>query len=381
MNMLFGSSPSSSGRIETMKSAEIALISFTHRFLGIYSFSNSNDNNESKLVALANNSTTSTPDSKTTTFKKYQSETHTLEVFDTKIPRSSVPLRQPKSMFQRENEVTDHFTIHGVKVTSHSYDKTHTTKEAEEPPLVLLHGYMNGSLYFYRNLLGLSNFIGPQVYSLDCLGWGLSSRPKFSLETGSTTTSSKTTNNNDHDHESYTTEQVYVESLEAWRKSHCINKMILGGHSIGGLFACAYAEKYPENVERLILISPAGVPDDKEIDMEARLKDRPLRFKMMFGVAKGLWNLGVNPSSFLRNLPESTGRRWVRNYIEGRLPAITCPEEKKHLGEYLYTNAALPGSGEHSLNKVLKPTSFAKKPGVHRIPQLKVNNVEFIYVS
>jgi pimeloyl-ACP methyl ester carboxylesterase len=29
----------------------------------------------------------------------------------------------------------------------------------------------------------------------------------------------------------------------------------------------AYCEKYPERVERLILISPAGVPDDGGIDI------------------------------------------------------------------------------------------------------------------
>jgi hypothetical protein len=69
----------------------------------------------------------------------------------------------------------------------------------------------------------------------------------------------------------------------------------------------------------------------------------------------------------------------VENYIRGRLPSITCPREQRYLGEYLYTNAALPGSGEDCLGKILKPTTFAYKPTLHRIPTLKVKHVSFIY--
>ena len=69
----------------------------------------------------------------------------------------------------------------------------------------------------------------------------------------------------------------------------------------------------------------------------------------------------------------------VQRYVESRLPTITCPDERKHLTDYLYTNAMLPGSGEYCLNKILKPTAFAHKPTLHRIPLLKVKNVAFIH--
>lgn len=39
-----------------------------------------------------------------------------------------------------------------------------------------------------------------------------------------------------------------------------IDKMHLLGHSMGGIIATAYAEKYGEDIETLILASPAGVP-------------------------------------------------------------------------------------------------------------------------
>jgi cardiolipin-specific phospholipase len=359
LSSIFSSSSSQlAARIETMKSAEAALISFAHRFKDLNDDHDHDHDHELKYRG---------------------SETHELELFDTRIPRSAVPLKAGKKcqllLLTRnkndDNQEESHLVIHGIKVTSNIYKQNHSNTEEKESPLVILHGYMNGALYFYRNLLGLSNHsFGGQVYALDMLGWGLSSRPVF-----------ETTSMGDarDDTGTYDAEQVYVESLEAWRKEHKIQKMTLGGHSMGGYMATAYAEKYPENVDRLILISPAGVPDDKEIDVKGRMKDASYTFRFVVGAVSKLFNAGVTPAAFLRNLPESRGRKMVHKYIEGRLPAITCPDERKHLGEYLYTNAALPASGEDVLNKILKPTTFAHKPTLHRIPELKVKHVSFIY--
>jgi cardiolipin-specific phospholipase len=61
----------------------------------------------------------------------------------------------------------------------------------------------------------------------------------------------------------------------------------------------------------------------------------------------------------------------VDGYIVNRLPAIDCPEEQKHLSEYLYQNSMLPGSGECCLSEILTAGAFAKIPLVHRIPNIK----------
>lgn len=234
--------------------------------------------------------------------------------------------------------------------------------------IIRLHSYANGALYFYRNLLGLSeSHFGGKVFALDLLGWGLSSRPEFKTR-------------NDNGDEISAAEDFFVESLEAWRKEHKLEKMTLGGHSMGGYLSVAYCEKYPQHVERLILMSPAGVPvgpDEKELDDQR--KGLPLRFRFMIGLASHLWTAGHTPSSFVRSLPEKSGRKMVGGYVEKRLPAISCPEERSALTEYLYTNAALPGSGEYCLNKILKPMAFAKRPIMHRIPALQVSDISFIY--
>jgi len=287
-----------------------------------------------------------------------------LEVFDTEIPRSAVPIKgakkcvfECKSREEAKNDDGDRLFVHGVKAIPE--DGAGPTPY-EGAPLVLLHGYGNGALYFYRNLLGLSDFYGT-VYALDMLGWGLSSRPPF-----------KTPEDTIEAAESF-----FVESLEEWRKANNLEKITLGGHSMGGYVSVAYCERYPERVDRLILLSPAGVPDFKP-DPEMR-KGLPLRMRLMIGMASSLFERGTTPGSVLRTLPESRGRAMVRRYVEGRLPAISSPDEQLALMEYFYTNFVLPGSGEKCLNRILGPMAQGRSPTVFRIPKLDVEEVAFIY--
>ena len=59
-------------------------------------------------------------------------------------------------------------------------------------------------------------------------------------------------------------EHFFLSSLEAWRESVGVEKMILVGHSLGGYLASAYTVRYPERVSGLILVSPAGIPRGPE---------------------------------------------------------------------------------------------------------------------
>ena len=166
---------------------------------------------ESKLIEFAKNRF----------MHEQQHNNSVFELFDTPIQSPSVIKKHHSSDALSSCQVFDdaeHYSLHGVKVIKQQ-EEEHST-----PPLILLHGYANGSLYFYRNLHGLSQFFG-QVYALDLLGWGLSSRPKFDL----------LQNQNMSEEESRVklAEQFFVESLESWRKSHNISKMTLAGHSMG----------------------------------------------------------------------------------------------------------------------------------------------------
>ncbi|KAJ1678415.1 hypothetical protein EV182_004093, partial [Spiromyces aspiralis] len=116
--------------------------------------------------------------------------------------------------------------------------------------LVIAHGYGCGIGNFYRNYNSLSLAEGWRIFSIDWLGMGRSSRPLFNpLKEKS------------EDKRVDMTEDFFVESLEAWREKMGLQTMTLVGHSIGGYFCAVYALRYPERVNKLILVSPAGIPE------------------------------------------------------------------------------------------------------------------------
>ena len=59
-------------------------------------------------------------------------------------------------------------------------------------------------------------------------------------------------------------EHFFVSSLESWRASVGLEKMVIIGHSLGGYLASAYAVRYPHRVSGLVLVSPAGIPHGPE---------------------------------------------------------------------------------------------------------------------
>jgi proline iminopeptidase len=52
--------------------------------------------------------------------------------------------------------------------------------------------------------------------------------------------------------------RLMVEDLEALRRHLKLDRVMLAGHSWGGMLAMAYASSHPENVDRLVLIESGG---------------------------------------------------------------------------------------------------------------------------
>lgn len=329
-------------RMETMRKAEAGLVALARRF---------GDRNTKDDVGQS---------------------TYKMELFDTAISSSILPLwSNGADNSCCDDDKEEPLSMHAIRVThennqqSSSSNSSQRLQRQEEYPLVIVHGYMNGALYFYRNLAGLANYFNT-VISVDLLGWGLSSRPSFRLKDDSVESA----------------EAFFVESLEAWRSKNQIDKMTLAGHSMGGYLSVAYCEKYPERVDRLLLLSPVGVPEEtseEQNDFRERVMKSSLPRRLMYGMFVSLWESGYTPASLLRSFPESRGRRLVEQYIERRLPAIADPDERAVLSEYMYTGNILPGSGEYCLGAILKPGAMAKKPLLRRIPNLGVKNVSFFY--
>jgi cardiolipin-specific phospholipase len=144
----------------------------------------------------------------------------------------------------------------------------------------------------------------------------------------------------------------------------------------------AYCEKYPHRVERLILLSPAGVPEETEDHREKQKqwkRNSSLAGKTAMALVPKLFGFGMTPCSVLRAVSQTRGQGWVQSYVERRLPAISNPEEQTAVADYLYHNAILPGSGEYALNRILTPFAMGRNPTLHRIPHLKIPRVTFLY--
>lgn len=105
--------------------------------------------------------------------------------------------------------------------------------------LIMIHGMGATGLCFFNLFHELSKKYN--IWSLDLLGQGASTRPNFIASS---------------DPEEAI--NFFIDSIERWRKELGIEKATFLGHSFGGYLAGLYTIKYPQHVNRVIMISPAG---------------------------------------------------------------------------------------------------------------------------
>ncbi|EXJ83207.1 hypothetical protein A1O1_06826 [Capronia coronata CBS 617.96] len=281
------------------------------------------------------------------------------------------------------------------------------TGETPEQNLVILHGYGAGLGFFYKNFESLSRPHGWRLFALDMLGMGRSSRPPFKLK-------AKT-----REEQITEAEAWFVDSLEEWRVKRNIDKMTLVGHSMGGYMAVCYALKYPGHLNKLILASPVGIPEDPyathaampeppsstlqneftqdqatesvarsdnnnflnarkkaeqaqqktnsnritvsdESDDSTPAPRRPLPKWLTY-----LWDANVSPFSLVR-WTGPLGPRLVSGWTSRRFGHLP-PDEAVALHDYSYSLFRLRGSGEYVLAYILAPGAFARSPLIRRI--------------
>jgi cardiolipin-specific phospholipase len=276
--------------------------------------------------------------------------------------------------------------------------------EATEHNLVVIHGYGAGLGFFYKNFEALSRPKGWKLYAIDLLGMGRSSRPTFRVRA------------KDRDAAVREAEDWFVDSIEEWRRARNIDRFTLLGHSLGGYMAVAYALKYPGHLNKLILASPVGIPEDpyamaaempEPIDAELQdsadssansgastpqarpAKDdnnnflnqsdkraeaakaaqsesgQPPRRRPLSKWITYLWDANISPFSLVR-WSGPLGPRFVSGWTTRRFAHLPT-EEAQALHTYAYTLFKQKGSGEYSLAYILAPGAFARSPLIRRI--------------
>jgi cardiolipin-specific phospholipase len=270
--------------------------------------------------------------------------------------------------------------------------------EAVEENLVMLHGYGAGLGFFYKNFEGLSRVKGLRLYALDMLGMGRSSRPPFKVHS------------KDHQGKISEAENWFIDALEEWRVIRKIEKFTLLGHSLGGYMAVAYALKYPGHLNKLILASPVGIPEDpyavaadmpepgdsamaneflqdQEEDIVNRSNPHAKGDNNNFLNARSkaedskntttaprrpipkwvtyLWDANVSPFSIVR-WSGPLGPRFVSGWTSRRFSHLP-QDEANALHQYAYSLFKQRGSGEYALAYILAPGAFARSPLLRRI--------------
>lgn len=275
--------------------------------------------------------------------------------------------------------------------------------EEADQHLVMLHGYGAGLGFFYKNFEPLSRLRGWQLHALDMLGMGRSTRPPFRIKAKKREDAIKEA------------EDWFVDALEEWRVKRKIERFTLLGHSLGGYMAVAYALKYPGRLNKLILASPVGIPEDphavtaempepsestlpSEVTQDqqattaasatpplpgalqkgdnnvllkapanpgvATAPDRPPRRTLPKWFAY-LWDQNISPFTLVR-WAGPFGPRLVSGWTSRRFSHLPA-EEAKSLHDYAYSIFSLQGSGEYALAYILAPGAFARSPLIRRI--------------
>ncbi|KAI2783310.1 alpha/beta-hydrolase [Daldinia loculata] len=258
--------------------------------------------------------------------------------------------------------------------------------EPVDDTLVMLHGYGAGLGFYYKNFENLSRAKGWKLYALDWLGMGNSTRPPFRV--CAKDPAAKITE----------AENWFIDALEEWRKIRKIEKFTLLGHSLGGYLSVSYALKYPGHVNKLILASPVGIPEDPyavNADMpeptESTFQDEFTMDQQSTTESHGidglngnkkvqqqeakkrpypswlvwLWDANVSPFSIVR-LAGPLGPRLASGWTSRRFNHLTS-EEKQTLHDYAYSIFRQRGSGEYVLPYLLAPGAHARRPVINRI--------------
>ncbi|XP_055698296.1 (Lyso)-N-acylphosphatidylethanolamine lipase isoform X2 [Phlebotomus papatasi] len=215
--------------------------------------------------------------------------------------------------------------------------------ESPKTPLVLLHGLGSGVGLWILNLDSFAEH--RPVYAIDILGFGRSSRPKFSTD-------------------AQKAEQQLVASIEEWRREMKLNEMILLGHSMGGFLAASYAISHPDRVKHLILADPWGF-SEKPADIASKY-NIPMWVRVLAFALQPL-----NPLWAVR--AAGPFGQWV---VSKARPDIirkytTVVKEEELIPQYIHQCNAQSPAGESAFHAMMSGFGWAKYPMINRMKDLR----------
>ena len=138
-----------------------------------------------------------------------------------------------------------------------AYQKFPTIEQDSNPPVIFLHGGPGGAVVTFSPIIDVISTLsenGYDVYFYDQIGGGRSGRLR--------------------DIKEYALSR-HIKDLECIRSKIGASKIILIGESHGGVLAAHYAAHFPENLDKLVLISPGElISGEWDEESSGNIRDR-----------------------------------------------------------------------------------------------------------
>ena len=190
------------------------------------------------------------------------------------------------------------------------------------PFVVCIHGLTTPEFVWDDIADGLTDN-GYRVLSYDLFGRGFSDRP-----------------NKKHD------ETLYLQQLtDVLDAMEVPESFILMGYSMGAAIATAYTAKYPERVDKLIMLSPAGMSDTIS-GFEKFMRNTPVLgdwFVRVFGGVIRRRQHAARPKGSLET-PEFAAKQLAESNYRGFLPAVLS-SGRHMLQQYQFENHIIVKDG------------------------------------
>jgi len=228
--------------------------------------------------------------------------------------------------------------------------------------IVLCHGYGAGCVLYTNFMAELAVATNRTVVAIDWLGMAGSSRPKFPQKNTQAAV------------------DYFLDAFELWRSKMGFEKLDLFGHSLGGYLVGRYAKLKPDKINKLFLLSPAGLNDHYPVKTleQARssgdaasnpMLKNEFRAKIFIKVATTVWEWNLAPQSIL-SFFGPLSKRMTKGTIERRFGnrhmyfyGLSDNDETKNLAvDYLHQISVAPLCAEKCLNYILGPGAFGRDP-------------------
>ena len=250
--------------------------------------------------------------------------------------------------------------------------------------IVLLPGFGAGLALFEGVLAQLEGYTDrARVFALDWLGQGLSSRVRApDTRKGKADRCAEA-------------EAFFVRSLEDWRESMSLDKVILVAHSLGGYKALAYSLAHPERIAGLILVCPAGMYDRARVVAPSGQELVPPPGPVRSGADKGfsydilhlLWRYDITPLNVIRLLPfQPFMPLLVGGYVTERMRSLdktvdTPDQLLAARSAYCFALCAAQPGSENALPRMLGAGAQPYCPMIARVQPLADARIPVSFVN